>query len=149
MVPYDLRLVTVIVPPAPRMLPALDDANRAFWTGGSTGRLLVPRCSACSRFALPPPSSCPVCGAEMLVEAVTGRATLLTWTLNSYQYHPDVPPPTLIAIVELVEQAGLRLATNLVNCGEADLTPDMPVKVLFERHGEVYYPVFEPVSVPT
>lgn len=136
----------VIEPPVPRMLPAIDEANRDYWTGGATGRLLVPRCEACGRFFLPPAPACPHCGGHPATQEVSGRATLLTWTVNSYQYHPDVPPPTVIAIVELVEQAGLRLATNLVVDPDHLLTAGMELAVLFERHGEAYYPVFEPAG---
>ena len=131
---------------APRMLPRLTDANRAFWTGGASGHLLVPRCRACRRWVLPAADACQECGGELVSEPVSGAATVFTYTTNAHQYHPDVPPPNLIAIVELVEQAGLRLATNLVGCDESDVSCGMAVSVAFERHGEVYYPVFEPAG---
>jgi uncharacterized OB-fold protein len=140
--------VTIITPPGPRSLPALNDGNRAFWSGGRGERLLVPRCESCRRWALPPTDHCPGCGGDTTAEEVSGRARLYTWTVNWHQYHPDVPPPTIIAIVELVEQDGLRLATNLVNCDEQDLAVDMELAVLFEQHGEVFYPLFEPVGAP-
>jgi hypothetical protein len=81
-------------------------------------------------------------------EAVSGRATVYSYTLNSYQFHPDVPPPNLIAIVVLDEQDDLRLATNLVHCVEEEVHIGMPVTVLFEQHGELYYPVFAPTKAP-
>ncbi|HMC40272.1 MAG TPA: OB-fold domain-containing protein [Acidimicrobiales bacterium] len=138
--------MTVIPAPAPRLLPALDDANRAFWTGGRDGNLMVGRCPACRRWALPPATSCPECGDALVPEPASGRARVWTWTLNSHQYHPDVPPPTLIAIVVLDEQDDLRLATNLVHVDEAAVREGLPVQVLFEDHGEMFYPVFEPVA---
>ena len=134
----------LIEPVAPRMLPRLTDANREFWTGGKSGRLLVPRCDSCRRWVLPPQEACRECGGGLAYEAVSGDATVFTYTTNAHQYHPDVPPPNLIAIVELVEQADLRLATNLVGCDESEVTAGMAVSVAFERHGEVYYPVFQP-----
>lgn len=140
--------MTTIPAEGPRSLPALNDDNRAFWTGGAAGRLLVPRCNedGCRRWVLPPRATCPSCGSETIAEPTSGRARVLTWTLNSYQYHPDVPPPNLIAIVVLDEQDDLRLATNLVHCEESDVSIDLPVQVLFEEHGEVFYPVFEPAG---
>jgi uncharacterized OB-fold protein len=69
-----------------------------------------------------------------------------TWTLNSYQYHPNIPPPNLIAIVVLEEQDDLRVATNLIGCEESAVRAGMEVAVAFEDHGEVFYPVFEPVA---
>lgn len=138
--------MSAIAPAGPRMLPALTDANRAFYTGGREGRLMVGRCRACRRWALPPVAACPVCGCDLSAEPVSGRARVLTWTLNSHQYHPDVPPPYLIAIVVLEEQDDLRLATNLVGCEEADVRSGMEVAVAFEDHGEVFYPVFTPAG---
>jgi uncharacterized OB-fold protein len=126
------------------MLPKLTETNRAFLTGGREGRLMVGRCPACRRWALPPATACEGCGQALRPEEASGRARVFTWTLNSYQYHPDIPPPNLIAIVVLVEQDDLRLATNLVGCEEPDVETGMEVTVLFEDHGEVFYPVFAP-----
>lgn len=134
----------VIEPSAPRMLPELTDANRDFWTGGSTGNLLVPRCQGCGHRTLPPVDTCPACGGPLRSEPVSGRATLLTWTVSAHQFHPDIPPPHVIAIVTLVEQEDLRLATNLVDGPEEDLRSGLPLEVRFEHHGQIYYPVFTP-----
>ncbi len=107
---------------------------------------MVGRCRACRRWALPPAASCPSCGGELVPEPASGRARVWTWTLNSYQYHPDIPPPNLIAIVVLEEQDDLRVATNLIDCSEADVHAGTEVEVVFEDHGEVFYPVFRPVG---
>ena len=135
---------TIIEPTAPRMLPAITDGNRAFFTGGATGQLLVPRCGSCGRWAAVPAPHCTACAGPLVAAPVSGEGTVFTFTVNMHQFHPDVPPPTVIAIVQLVEQEDLRVATNIVG-GEHDaLRIGLPVHVLFERHGEVYYPVFEP-----
>ena len=44
----------VVEPAVPRMLPALTPRNRAFWTGGASGRLLIQRCADCDRWVHPP-----------------------------------------------------------------------------------------------
>ena len=142
--------MTVIAPSGPRMLPALDDTNRAFYTGGRDGQLLVGRCSApgCRRWALPPAGSCPACDSPLVPEPVSGRARLMTWTVNSHPYHPDVAVPYVIAIVVLEEQDDLRVATNLVDLAPSDdaLKAGLEVVVAFEDHGEVFYPVFTPAA---
>ena len=71
--------------------------------------------------------------------------TVFTFTVNMHQFHRDVPPPNVIAIVTLVEQDDLRIPTNIVSCDAAVLGCGLPVRVLFEHHGEIYYPLFEPV----
>jgi uncharacterized OB-fold protein len=128
----------------PRMLPTLTPQNRAFWTGGATGQLLIQRCSSCGRWVHPPDDRCGACGGELRPEPVSGRGTVFTYTVNMHQFHPDVPPPNLIAIVELIEQDDLRIPTDIVDCAPAALHGGLPVRVLFERHGEIYYPLFEP-----
>lgn len=134
----------IIEPAAPRMLPRVTDTNRTFWTGGAQGRLMVTRCTSCRRWVLPLSEICPECDGATIYEATTGRATVFTYTLNAHQFHPDVPPPNLIAIVILDEQEDLRLATNIVDCEEDEICCGMAVTVLFEKHGEMFYPVFTP-----
>lgn len=137
---------TALEPSAPRMLPGLTDHNRDFWTGGAEGRLLVPRCQSCRLWTLPPVKECPTCGGTLSSEPASGRGTVFTFTVNAHQFHPDVAPPNLIAIVQLDEQDNLRLATNLVDCVADEVRCGLPVEVRFERNGEVYYPLFRPAG---
>lgn len=129
---------------APRILPPLTPENRAFWTGGAQGELRILRCEACRRWAHPPVSACPACSGPLEPEAVSGRGKVFTFTVNYQGFHPKVPPPYVIAIVELAEQADLRIPTNIVNCELDRVACGMPVRVLFEQHGEVFVPLFEP-----
>lgn len=129
---------------APRMLPRLDGVNRAFWTGGADGRLMIQRCNACAKWFHPPVDECPACGGVVAPEPVSGNATILTFTVDEQQFHPEVPPPYVIAVVVLEEQDDLRLATNIVNAPPGSVAIGQRVRVVFEQHGEVFVPVFEP-----
>jgi uncharacterized OB-fold protein len=134
-------------PTASRILPPLTDCNRAFWTGGATGQLLIQRCADCRRWVHPPTSACPACGGPLAPEAVSGTGTIFTYTENSQPYRPDVPVPYVIAIVVLDEQEDLRLPTNIVRADAREpLACGQRVRVLFERNGDVYVPVFEPIE---
>ena len=126
------------------MLPPLTDANRAFWTGGARGELLIQRCTTCGRWVHPPTDRCPTCDGDLRAEPVSGRATVFTFTVNRHPYHPAVPLPYVIALVELPEQAGLRFMTNIVGCEPEGVEIGMPVRVRFEDRGEIFVPVFEP-----
>jgi uncharacterized protein len=128
----------------PRILPELTAVNRPFWTGGANGELLIQRCTACGRWVHPPVEQCPACAGGLRPEPVSGNGTLFTFTRNFQPFHPAVPPPYVIAIVELDEQADLRLPTNIVNCDPDTLACAMAVRVRFEQHGEVFVPLFEP-----
>ncbi len=134
----------VVEPSQLRMLPALTDVNRAFWTGGAGGELLIQRCRACRRWVHPPSGHCPACGGEVVAEPVGGHGTVFTFTVNMHQFHPEVKPPNLIAIVQLAEQDDLRIPTDIVGCEPDELRCGLPVRVLFERHGDIFYPLFEP-----
>ena len=46
--------------------------------------------------------------------------------------------------IELPEQEGLRLTSNLVHCPPEETHIGMPVKVTFEQHDRVWFPLFEP-----
>jgi uncharacterized OB-fold protein len=135
----------IIEADAPRILPQLNDANRPFWTGGSSGTLLISYCAACDRWVHPPAERCAMCREPMRPMPVRGTGTLFTFTVNQHQYNPEVPPPYVIAVVELDEQSDLRLPTNIVHCELDSLRCGLPVRVLFERHGSVFVPLFEPL----
>jgi uncharacterized protein len=132
---------------AARILPPLTELNRAFWTGGARGELLVLHCQRCGHWVHPPASPCPVCGGDGLIpECTSGKGTVFTYTVNWHPFNPEVPVPIVIAIVELPEREGLRLTTNIVGCGPEDVRIGLPVEVRFEQHGEIWVPVFVPDS---
>jgi len=134
--------------PPPRIPPPITDANRAFWTGGASGELRIQYCQSCERWIYPPATGCPTCGSSVVDRPVSGKGTVFTFTINRHQYHPDVPPPYVVAIVELVEQPGLRFTTNIVGCEPEAVEIGMPVRVLFEQAGDAWVPVFERDPTP-
>ena len=130
-----------------RILPRVTPLNEHFWRGGADGELRFLRCQDDGTYVHPPSPVCPEClGKNISPEAVSGRATVLTYTLNHQQWVPAPDHPYCIAIVELEEQPGLRLMTNVVNCPAEDVRIGMAVKVLFEEYEDVFIPVFEPAG---
>ena len=129
---------------AARIIPPLDDDNREFWTGGATGQLRLPFCAACSRWVFPPLLQCPDCSGPAVYAPVSGKGRVFTYTVNHHPFNPEVPVPYVIAIVELVEQEGLRFTTDIVNCEIDSVTIGLPVRVVFEQQGDVFVPLFEP-----
>jgi uncharacterized OB-fold protein len=130
-----------------RVPPALDDTNRFFWTSGADGQLRFLRCRSCGYWLHPPSPWCPECGrSELAPEPVSGRGVVHSATVNHQPWDGDATP-YVVALVELDEQPGLRLTTNLVGVDAAAFDAlaaiDAPVRVVFEQRGEVYYPLFE------
>ncbi len=128
-----------------RVLPRVTARNEHFWRGGAQGELRFLRCRSCRTYVHPPSPRCPDClGEDLEPEAVSGRATVLSYTLNHQPWVPAADHPYAIAIVEIEEQEGLRLMTNIVHCPAEEVRIGMPVRVVFEEHEDVFVPLFEP-----
>jgi uncharacterized OB-fold protein len=129
-----------------RMLPALTEANRTFWQAGREGKLMLQRCGDCDRFVSPTADACPGCAGELAYEQVSGRGRVFTFTVTHQPYNPAVPVPYVVALVELDEQEGLRLFTNVIGIEPERVRIGLEVEVRFEDHGEIFVPVFAPAA---
>ena len=130
-----------------RLLPRLDAENRFFWTSGADGRLRFLRCQDCGMFFHPPAPRCPDCLSDRVAdEPVSGRASVVSYTVNHQQWIPG-GEPYVIGLVAIAEQEDVRLSTNLVDVEPDDVRIGMPVEVVFEHDDDVYLPLFRPVEV--
>jgi uncharacterized protein len=130
----------------PRPEVALTPLSRAFWTGGATGELVIQRCRGCQAWLHLPRERCPRCGSGHLgFDATSGKGTLFTYTVIHHAYREGLIVPFVIGLVELPEQTGLRVTSNVVGCGSDDIFVGMPLHVVFERQkDDIYVPLFEP-----
>ena len=127
-----------------RKLPALTPETSPFWQGGARGVLQIYFCSACGRFFHPPNPMCPNCGSfDVAPRAVSGRGRVVTFTVNRQAWTPELTQPYVVAIVELEEQADLRLLSNIVGCDPGEVAIDMPVSVTFSQIEDIWIPMFE------
>jgi uncharacterized OB-fold protein len=124
-------------------VPQISDDTRAFWTGGAEGQLMITLCHDCGYRTHPPTPRCPSCFSERVApSAVSGRGRVYSFTINRREWSPGLEVPYVIAVVELEEQAGLRLLTNIVGCPVEEVAIDLPVEVEFVQRGPVHLPVF-------
>ncbi len=130
----------------PRPIPALEPRTQAFWRACRAGPLEFTRCVPCGYFIHPSRPICPRCrGRDLEFATVSGKAHLHSFTVNHQRWYPGQEVPYVIGLVELVEQAGLRLMTNVVNCPVDGVRIGMPLRVVFENvSDEVALPLFEP-----
>jgi uncharacterized OB-fold protein len=132
-----------------RVLPRVTEQNEHFWRGGREGELRFLRCQRCGYWIHPPAPVCPEClSKDVAPEATSGRAVVHTFTVNEQPWIPTLDPPYVVAIVELPEQEGLRLTTNIVNCDPYEVSIGMEVRVTFEEYDDVWLPFFEPADSP-
>ncbi len=133
-----------------RILPLPDEATEFYWQAASRRELAVQRCRACRTFVHPPRSECVKCASkDFAPERVSGRGTVYSFTI-SHHAAGGVKTPFALVLVELVEQPGLRILANLLDCPHEQVRCGMPVEVAFEEvEGGVTLPQFRPASRPS
>ena len=100
-----------------RPLPELTPATEWFWTSGADGHLRIQRCTDCATLVHPPVPICPVCRSrDSEPSVVSGRGSVIGYTVNEHRWHPDFDPPYVIAVVALAEDPDVRLTTSIVGC---------------------------------
>ncbi|MFD3582508.1 OB-fold domain-containing protein [Streptomyces sp. NPDC058683] len=137
-----------MAPSSGRPLPLITDQTEFYWTSGADGRLRIQECTSCTALIHPPQPVCRYCrGREMGVRAVSGRATLIGFTVSHRFRLPGLPAPYVVAQVALEEDPRIRLTTNAVECDPGELALGMRMEVVFERAGEeVWLPLFRPAA---
>ncbi len=130
-----------------RPLPELTPANEWFWTSGKDGTLRIQSCDDCGKLVHPPTPICPSCRSRSWSPSeVSGRATVVGFTLNSHQWLPGFDPPYVVANVALADDYGVHLTTNIVGCDPDEVHIGQEVSVLFEQNEDVWVPLFEPTG---
>jgi len=118
-----------------RPLPLVDDDSRPYWEGARRHELVVLRCSGCGFYVHYPRHECPRCRSENLVPSrVSGRGVVHSYTITHHRGAPGFEErvPFVVTLIELEEQPGLRIVSNLSGCGPEEVRIGMPVEVVFE-----------------
>jgi uncharacterized protein len=144
--------VTMTSEPKVTITPPQPDPSRLtafFWEAANRHELHILRCEN-GHYVHYPRLLCDRCQTQNLApEAVSGRATLYSYTWTVQAFHPYWVDklPYLVAVVELVEQPGLRLTTNIVDCPSEDLKVGMELQVTYREVAPgLTLPMFRPVG---
>ncbi len=131
-----------------RVLPSYTEDEAAFWHGGEHGELRIQHCNDCKRWNHPAVPICPHClSRNVAAKPVSGRGTVYSYTINVQPWNPTFAHPYVIAVIELEEQADLRIVSNVYDCAVTDVQIGMPVTVFFEHWDDVWLPLFRPAEV--
>jgi uncharacterized OB-fold protein len=127
-----------------RPLPLPDDETEFFWEATRNRELHILRCRDCGSWIHLPRPACRECGSTNLgPDRVSGRGVVHSFTVTHFPL-PGYEPPFAVVLVELEEQEGLRLASNLVDVAPDDIEIGMPVEVVFEQVADdVVLPLFK------
>jgi len=130
-----------------RPLPELTPMNEWFWTSGADDQLRIQGCTDCKTLVHPPSPMCPACRSRSRAPTVvSGRGTVVAFTVNRHPWLPSFAPPYAIAIVALAEDPTVRLTTNIVGCDPDEVHVGQEVTVRFEHQDDVWLPLFEPTG---
>jgi uncharacterized OB-fold protein len=129
-------------------IPAPDPLTQFFWDGVKEHRLLILQCQNCGHYIHWPRPICRMClSTNLAPKQVSGHATLYSWTVTVQPFHPFWidKVPYVLATVELVEQPGLKMATNIIDCPEEKLRVGLPLQVVFKEVAPgLTLPLFRP-----
>ena len=96
------------------MIPDADVESAPWWDGLRSHRIVLQRCTSCSRPRFPPMPRCPACAcpASELLES-DGRGTIYSYVTAHQPVSPgyDGPYPYTVATVELAD--GVRVLARV------------------------------------
>ena len=134
-------------------IPTPNEDTAAFWEACKRHELTFKRCDDCGFYIHLPKPRCPECWSTNVSDAkVSGKGTIYTFTIVHVNTAPGFEPPYNVALVDLDEQVGLRIMTNIIDCANDDLVIGMPVEVAFHdvqlEDGELVtaLPMFRPIQ---
>jgi len=117
--------------------PIPDPDTEPYWEACNREELHVQRCEGCQTLRFTPGPGCGACGSlESRWERLSGRGEVTTWTVVTHPIHPAAIErvPYIVAEIELEEQAGLRIITNLLEVAPDSVAVGLPVELTFETH---------------
>ena len=133
------------MPDLERPVPRPDALTASFWEACRQGVLQISACRDCGHLFLPPGPCCPNCWSERLAaRPASGRGRVFTFAVYRRTYHPAIPAPYVVALIELEE--GPRLISNVVGCLPEEVSAGMSVRLCFEAAGDFILPRFAPAS---
>ena len=132
----------------------LPDYERGFWEASRKHELGIQQCSDCKKFRHPPTPMCPYCHAlKYDTTGMSGRGKVYSRMIVRHPVHRALREreqvPYNICLIELDEQEGLRVLSNILNIAPEDIHIDMPVQVTFmpvTDDPDVVLPLFVPAQ---
>lgn len=133
---------------ATKPIPVPDAISAPFFDGAREGKLMLQHCAACNAWSFPVRERCPHCFAAKLEwRPASGRGSLYTFTIMHQVMNPGFASSVPYNVAQVDLEEGVRMVSNVVGIGNADLRPGMKLEVVFEDVGEnVSIPKFRPVA---
>lgn len=117
-------------------LAYLPDYEKGFWEGPHHQELRIQQCLDCKRFRHPPTPMCPDCHSlNYEWTKTTGKGKVYSFLIVRAGAHPAIREkgqiPYNVCLIELDDQEGLRIVSNLLHTAPSDIHIGMPVVAKF------------------
>ncbi len=129
--------------PATMTDPYADESTQPFWEAALEGRLVVPKCTVCGTFVLPPQPRCFNCRNQTFewVE-LPGTGTIYSFTVVRHPLAPHLAEvvPYVSGVIELdvTQGAGARMILNITDVDPERVAIGDKVRVTFEKVSETF-----------
>jgi uncharacterized OB-fold protein len=118
-------------------IPEPDELSEPFWEAVNQRKLVIQRCQRCRFYYHPPVGVCLECHSSQLsFEPVSGNGRVKGYSITRHgARHPafEALQPYAVALVELEEQEGLYMLSNIPNVSLERIRVGLPVSVDFEE----------------
>lgn len=117
-----------------RAIPVPCEITKPYWEAAKRHVLVMQKCSNCGYYNYPPKPICERCNSERVsFEPVSGLGKIYSYTIMNVSRVPSFEIPYMNIVVELEEQAGLLIITNLLDSDPQKVKLGSPVEVVFEE----------------
>ena len=120
----------------PKPIPIPTELTQPFWDACDRRQLVVQRCQGCRLYHHPPVDICLAClSTDLSFEPVSGRGTINAYTITYDARQPAFAEiqPYPVAVVELEEQSGLFMLSNIPGAAVDEVKSGLAVEVEFEE----------------
>ena len=121
------------------ILPVTDDRDSGpFFAAAREHKLVYRACTACGHGIHPPAPFCNLCGSDGEWREASGHGIARASTIVTHQIHPDYPAPYTVVVVELADNADVRLLGYLP--GSVEIAYCTPMRVEYLTIEDVVMP---------
>ncbi|MEM7541630.1 MAG: OB-fold domain-containing protein [Pseudomonadota bacterium] len=117
--------------------PIPEYGAEAFWAACDDERLVMQRCDSCDKFRWHPAPRCDACGNDGFQwTELSGQGVVHSWTRVTHPVHPAAHDkvPYVVAEIELAEQSGLTMISNIVKADSERVAIGAAVRLIFDKH---------------
>lgn len=123
-------------PQSHKPVPVPDELTQPFWDAVNNKKLVIQRCENCTKYHHPPVGICIHClSTDLAFAPVSGLGRIYSYTITHDARQPafEAIIPYTVAMVELDEQPGLFMLSQIPGTPCYEIKHGLRVKVDFEE----------------